>query len=328
MQHLSATTDIGFQELIDDLLEGEIPLNPRYLYRFSDLVEAEINLLKQAWSDIVEWRRQALLEDLEALFATDTLLSFEAICRIALEDSNPQIRFLAMRSLQEYEVVDLIPTFIQIMMEDKDEEIRAMAAINLGKYVYLGEVDTISKDKQRHIEDKLLQVAHSSDSSLVRRKAVEALGYSSNQQVPKLIKAAYQSGKPEWIASALFAMGRTIDPRWQSEIETMLDSAVSEIRFEAIRAAGELEISSARFKLINCLDASESEIRMAAVWSLARIGGEGIQAIFEILLQQAEVEEEIQIIEDALEHLIFTQSLDSLDDFDGIDPDIYEEQQI
>jgi HEAT repeat protein len=221
-----------------------------------------------------------------------------------------------MRALLEYEVIDLIPFFIQTMEEDEDEEIRALAAANLGKYIYLGEVDNIPRIKHKEIEESLLRVAHGSDTALVRRKAVEALAYSSHQDIPGLIQAAYQSGQPEWVASALYAMGRTVDLRWEPQIKAMLHSPIHEILFEAIRAAGELELASARSILIEYLDESDREIRMAAVWALARIGGENIQALLIELLEQAEEEEDIQIIEDAIDHLAFYQELDSLDDFD------------
>ncbi len=328
MNDMTSKLNMPFRDIINELLQGETPLNPRYLNRLSDIIEEEEILLKKVWPNIAEWRRQALLENLEALFAEDTLLSFESICRIALEDSTPQIRFLALRSLQEYEVVDLIPTFIQTMIEDDDEEICALAAINLGKYVYLGEVDSLPKYQLKRIEENLFNVAYGSNSSLVRRKAIESLGYSSHKDVPDLIKQAFHSEQVEWIASALFAMGRTIDHRWEPEILEMLGSPIPEIRFEAIRAAGELELPSTRSLLIEYIDDSDPETRMAAIWSLARIGGEDTQAILERLLLEAEYEEDELIIEEALDHLLFNQSLGSLDDLELFNLDESKETQI
>lgn len=325
MENISSNFNISFHEIINELLHGESTLDPRYLHRLSDLIKEEVDLLQQIWPKIVEWRRQALLEDLEVLFAEDTLLSFENICRIALEDPTPQIRFLALRSLHEYEVTDLIPTFIQTLNEDEDEEIRALAAINLGKYVYLGEVDSLPRYKQKQIEDALLSVAQGSDSPIVRRKAVESLGYSSHPEIPNLINQAYRSERVEWVASALLAMGRTVDQRWEPEIRAMLDDPNPEIRFEAIRAAGELELQSTRPELIEYLEDSDRDIRMAALWSLSRIGGEDIQHIFEKLLQQAESEADSLIIEEALDHLLFNQGLSALEDLDLFDFDEYEE---
>lgn len=321
MNDLSYKNNPSINEIIDELLQGETSLNPSYLHRLSDLVEEEILLFKKAWPDILAWRRQALLEDLEALYARDTLLSFESICRIAMEDSNPQVRFLALRSFLEYEVTDLIPIFIQTMIMDNDEEIRALAAQNLGKYVYLGEVDSISKQKQTNIEENLLMVAHGSDSSLVRRKAIESLGYSSHKDVPDLIREAYHSNQVDWVASALFAMGRTLDPRWKSEITEMLNNPIKEIRFEAIKAAGELEISSSRKTIIKHLEDPDPEIRTAAIWALAQIGGDEIRTILEKILQETEFEEEAIILEEALDHLLFDLSLGSIDDLGFLEED-------
>jgi HEAT repeat protein len=221
-----------------------------------------------------------------------------------------------MRSLQEYDVSDLIPTFIQTMKHDTDAELRAMAATNLGNYIYQGEVERLSKEKQADIEENLFSVIKEDESDLVRRKAFESLGYSSHKNIPDLINQAYKSGEQTWIASAVFAMGRSLDERWEPEVLKMLTHPSPEIRFEAVRAAGKLELSLALPKLLEYLATAEREIKLAAVMALSQIGGSGLQKIFEQLLVNSQSEKESRIIEEALDRLIFNQSLAVLDDLD------------
>jgi hypothetical protein len=327
----SAPKKIPFQDVLAGLLNDDTPLNPRFLYRLSDLEGQELNELRKTWPKLSDRRKRNLLEDLEALFEADYLLSFEAICRLALNDANPQIRFVAIRSLQEYDVDDLIPVFIEILETDEDEELRALAAIALGKYVYLGEIEELPKKKLIQIENCLLKAAQGQEKTLVRRRAVESLGYSSRKEVPDLIESAYNAGSTDWLVTAIFAMGRSYNKRWHAKVIEMFDHPLPDVRFEAAKAAGELELAAAKPKLLELLEDDDSDTRMAAVWSLSQIGGEGLQNKIEKLLKKAESEEEVDIIEEALDNLIFNESigyydaLDLDDDFDFADFDDIEE---
>jgi hypothetical protein len=322
MEETSNPLESTFDDIIAALLDSNRRFHPRYLYRLSDLASKEIAQLKKAWPSIPEWRRQALLEDLEQLFISDTLLSFEAICRLALEDPNPHIRFLAFRSLQEYDVFDLIPFYMKTLAEDEDEEIRAMAATSLGKYVYLGEIEAFSQRILKDIVTCLLNTIRQGDSSLVHRRVVESLGFSSHREVPGVIEEAYNTGEVAWITSALIAMGRSYDQRWKPKVLEMLVHFSPEIRFEAVRAVGELEISEAKPLLLDFLEDEDRDVRMGAVWALSQIGGEELVPIFEHLIEEIESEEEAREIEEALDNLIFNQSISLPNMFDIDDDDI------
>ena len=138
---------------------------------------------------------------------------------------------------------------------------------------------------------------------------IEALGFSSHKEVINLIDKAFATNDESWVSSALIAMGRTSDRRWNQRIIKMLNHQSPAIRFEATRAAGELEISDAKPILLELLEDADWDVRMAAVWALSKIGGAGLQMTFENLLQEAEIDEEIEIIETALDDLIFNQSI-------------------
>ena len=167
---------IPFQEVLDALLDTDTPLPPRYLYRLSDLGPDEVSELRAIWKDIPTWRRKALLEDLEQLFGDDYLLSFKSVCRLGLDDSNSEIRFLSIHSLFEYDIRDLIPALLDSVVTDEHEDVRAVSATVLGKYVYEGEIDKISRETLRQIEDQLLAVVQGNDTMMVRRRALEILG--------------------------------------------------------------------------------------------------------------------------------------------------------
>jgi hypothetical protein len=305
--------EISFMDVLDALLIESKPLNPRFLFRLSDLEAGELRELEKIWGEVPDWRRQALLEDLDELSGNDYLLSFEAIGRLALEDSDPKVRFFAIQLLSEYDTIDLVSTYLRMMETDADTDVRSIAAFILGKYVYLGEVDKLAPQMLQEIEDRLLQVIRGVDAGLVRRRALESLGYSSREEIPELISTAFEDKDTGWQASALMAMGRSCDERWREQVLAMLDHDLAAIRFEATRAAGELEISEASPRLLELLEDDDEDIQSAAIWSLSQIGGEGVQEALINLLNQAEEEREIAFLENALDNLIFTESLDGFD---------------
>jgi hypothetical protein len=267
---------VPIEKLIEELLDQSKPFHPKYLNRLSDLDHPDIEKLAEVWPNVSIRRREALLEDLLEIHLVDDLLNFEAVGEVALQDEAPGIRARAINILREYELVNLLPTFLDMAENDPDEEVRASATTALGTYVYMGEVEEISRSKLQKVEDCLLRLISNSDTSLVHRKALEALGYSSREEVISLIEKAYKSGNIEWLTSALIAMGRSVNPHWNKHVLKMLTNTQPLIRAEAASAAGELEISDATPLLLELLEDSDFDVRMAAIWALSQVGGSGV----------------------------------------------------
>lgn len=318
---MSGYSEIPFQKLLDALLDVDTPFHPRYLYRLSDLEPDELNELEKNWRQVPLWRRQALVKELEHLGSVNDLLSFEAIGRYAVQDDDPQIRNLAVRILWEFESKELAPLFLRIMETDSETEVRASAAVALGRFVYLGEIDQLPREMRREIEDRLLETIESEAPPTVRRSALQSVSYSGRPEVPALIDKAFKSGEKKWMESALVAMGRSSDERWEPEVNEMLDNKFPSLRAEAARAAGELEMKDAVQRLLELLDDSDDEVRQAAIWSLSEIGGEGVQEALEELLEKADEDKEASLLERALDNLTFTEDfrLFSLFDFSNGD---------
>jgi HEAT repeat protein len=300
-------TQIPFDDVIAALLDEGNTLQPRFLNRLTDLPPQEQAQLQNIWPRIAHWRRKAMLEDLENLTNADTTLSFEAVGQVALGDEDAAVRKLAVQMMVEYESPDLIPFYLRLVNEDPDSEVRAVVASALGNFIYLGELDKLSKSKQNTIEEHLLAITQGSDAPLVRRRALEALGYSSRDEVSPLIERAYNAGQREWLVSALFAMGRSANEVWNEKVLRMIDHSAPTVRAEAVTAAGELGIKEARLPLMKLINDDDDRVRTAAVWSLSQIGGDRVRALLEDLLDQVEDDDEAEFLEDALENLSFTE---------------------
>ncbi|MCZ7552883.1 MAG: HEAT repeat domain-containing protein [Anaerolineales bacterium] len=123
--------EIPLENVIQSLLDVDTPVNPRVLNRLSDLEPNELEQLRFIWEQLPLWRRKALMEDIEELGAHDFLLDFMALGQLALEDRDPGVRLLAVHTLWEYEQTELIHTFLNLIQQDQDCDVRAAAATGL-----------------------------------------------------------------------------------------------------------------------------------------------------------------------------------------------------
>ncbi len=313
---MSAPEEIEFIEILRALLDLDNPFPARFLPRLSDLENPELEFLKDTWTKIPLWRRRALMEDVEELCKDDYLVSYESLGVFAAEDEDALVRLHAVRTLWEFENKNLVPTFVRLLRNDPDVDVRAASASALGQYVYLGELDELPVKILQEIEVLLLDTTQGNEEEAVRRAALESLGFSSREEVPALIEAAFNSREVGWRTSALFAMGRSRNEIWNNQVLSMLNNNQPDLRLEAARAAGELEITEAVPVLMELLDDPSDSIRDASIWSLSQIGGEGVRDRLEKLFDEAEDDREIDYLESALDNLVFTEGMQLIPLFD------------
>ncbi len=312
---------ISIHDLIKSLLDLEKPFPARLLYQFSDMQPDDRKVLATAWLSIPVMRRRAVLQDLLELAEHDDLLMFEEIGRIALGDNDAECLVSGISLLLEAEDPKLIPTYLRLLADaDQADFVRAAAANALGFYIYLGELEEIKPEVHHKIEDALLLAYAEDPSDLVQRRALESLGYSCREEVPPLLRYASAKDSDEWLESALFGMGRSASTQWEEIVLENLDHENPEVKGQAIHAAGELSLSSARVRLLRKLDREKDEyLRSELIWALSQIGGEGIEEKFEQLLAKTDDDEEANLLEEAMEMLHFTNEIA---DFELMEVDI------
>lgn len=316
------TDSISFQSVLDVLTSTGKDLPRRYLQQLSDIAPLELQTLLEVWPRVSTSRKLTLLKGLESLAEEDTLVNFDDFARAILVDPDPQIRIHAIHLLNECENTKLASTYLAMLKDDPDLNVRAEAVNALGLFVDLGELEEIPEQNYHQIEDALLAAANGEDDPRIRRAALESLGYSSRLEVSTLIESSFHREDPVWQASALVAMGRSADERWEEDVIRSLVNENDGIRRAAVQAAGELSLKSARTILLGMLGEEEDDdVISAAVWSLSQIGGEDVRTFLENMLDQSEDEDQIAYLEEALDNLAFTEDLDRFD-LIAFDPDI------
>jgi HEAT repeat protein len=316
------TDPISFQTVLDSLLSDRKDFPRRYLQEFSDIGTLELKTFLDVWPRVDLSRKLTLFEDLIVLADSDTLVSFDDFARALLTDPDPQVRTRSIRLLNECESTDLLPSYLDMLKNDPDMTVRAEAARILNLFVDLGELDEIPDTLYHQVEDALLSSAASEDDPRVRRAALESLGYSSRAEVSTLIESSFHREDPHWTVSSLIAMGRSADERWADAVTRSLVNEDDRIRKAAVQAAGELSLKSASPLLLQMLGEEEEDTVLSAIiWSLSQIGGEDVRTYLENLLDQVEEDDEqIALLEEALDNLAFTEDLERFDLL-AFDPD-------
>jgi HEAT repeat protein len=293
-------------QTLKNLANLDEPISVAGLYALSGLDKAQLEQVKKTWGTLPADRRATAMQHLVDLGDDTFEVDFNAIFRVGLNDTDPAVRASAISGLWEDVDPALIAPLLNLLRTNDQEAVRAAAASALGRYVYEGELEEIDKARVQPIVTALKAIYRDVAQPIeVRRRALESLGFLSDDDTSQLITQAYHHANDRLKLSAVFAMGRSLDTeRWGSIVLEELAAPDPEMRYEAARAVGELEYAPAVRKLGELLEDVDEEVQLVAVWSLGQIGGERAKQLL-IAVLDSDAEHLHEEAEDALAELEF-----------------------
>ncbi len=318
----------SFEEIMARFARGDVRLSRFDLYGLSGPSAAEAALFQQRWPELpfVDRRKvmRILVESAEANFEMD----FGALFRYALTDPDDEVRFLAVEGLWEEEDAWLVAPLIRLLLNDPSDDVRAAAAMSLGRYALQVELGDLDEERAQAVARALLAVIDDPEELVeVRRRAVESIAYLDIPALRGIISRAYDEGNLKMRASAVFAMGRSGDAHWRGTVLSELEAVEPEVRFEAARAAGELQLAEAVPTLIQMLGEADQELQEAAIWALGQVGGAQARQALEDLVS-GENEALVDAAEEALGELLLGVSPLLMFSYDGEDDAELDEEEL
>lgn len=303
---------VNFKELLQQIGDDQKSLSTSSLYALSRISGDQLQLLQEAWPLIPHKRRRQIVQALAEIAEISVEADFNAVFRFCLNDEDEYVRTQAIEGLWEDEDTALIGPFIRLLKDDPSPMVRAAAATALGRFVLSGELEDIEATLALTAQDALFITIHTyHESPEVRRRAIESIAYSSAAEVDDIIEASYYDDEEKMRVSAIFAMGRSANPRWRALILEELDNLNPEIRYEAARACGELQDVKAIPSLARLTEDPDREVQEAAIWALGNIGGEEARRILQTIVAESQDEALCEAAEEALEELdFFSDSFD------------------
>lgn len=293
------------EEVITLLQDNENePIPAGVYYGLSDLDDAAFQIFEPVWHKLSAEYKRKLVSELAEASEVNFDINFGTLGYLGLGDEDANVRSAAIDMLWADESTYLLSRLLDLAENDDSPDVRASATSELGRFILLGEYGDIPEANAVQAQDVAIGLLNDSSEDIqVRRRALEAISNSSLDFVPEAIEEAYQSDEHLMRVSSIFAMGRSYDSRWNDIVLREMHNDDPEIRYEAARAAGELEIGEAVTLLGKLAVADEREIKQVAIWSLGEIGGNHAMRLLTALAEDAEEAEDedlIEAIEDAI----------------------------
>lgn len=243
-----------------------------------------------------------------------------ALFLITLQDSTADKadRLLAAEMAGNFVIIndDLAAALLKIVEDSQEsEELRSRAVISFGvalEYIYI-DMDEFAEDNeyndfavteqmyQRIIKSLQKLYFDGTVPEIVRRRTLEASIRSPQAYHSGAVRAAYQSGEKNWLITAVFCMQYI--QGFQSEILEALQSKDPDVKYQAIRAAGNWGITESWPDIRDVLNNqdADTDMLMAAIDAAVNIEHHEAMAVLnERLDRSSDNDDIVDAVEEAL----------------------------
>lgn len=276
--------DSDYGAALREISREEEPIRPRTVALLSSPTRGQRDLFVEWFGRLSVTRRRELVAAMVANAEEFIELDFSALYRPLLKHEDAEVRRLAIDGLWEDDRADLADALAKMVASDPDKDVRAAAAISLGRFVLLAECEELDASRGAMVRAALESTIARRDEDLeVVRRAVEAIAYINDTSVRRIIDRAYESPDERMRQSALLAMGRNGEALWTDAVLAELESKSPAMRYEAARSAGELELQEAVGPLLALTEDLDHEVQNMSIWALGQIGGERARRALECL---------------------------------------------
>ena len=283
-------TTVAFDDALAGLASSSAP-GSRILRGLTDLVGEQLADLQAAWPMLSDTRRAYLTEKLREMAEDDIKLDFTPIFRFTISDVDERVRLASVEGLAEDETASLIDPLAVLLRSDPSEVVRAACATKLGDFMLLGELEKINRYRRDQVYSALMgAILANEPATLVYHRALESLAYVANEQIEQLIRDAFASDSPDLRVAAVCSMGRSNDRQYSEVVLKQVQAVYPAMRGAAARACGELEVAAGVPVLGKLIGDSDNDVSLAAIISLAEIGGDDARRILEGVTKSSDEE--------------------------------------
>jgi len=298
---------ITLDEVLSALANTDDLIFSSDLEELSDLPPESLLLFAGIWRTLHAGRRREILSRLHTLAEENVELNFDAIFNLGIDDEDFQVRLASINGLWENRQAWLQRKLIDLAGQDSSSEVRISAVQALERFCLDAELSS-DEEARKHLSDLLLSIYDNQNESIqLRRRSLEAASPLDVAKVRHTIEKAFVCGNREIKVSAIYAMGASSNPCWLPRLISELQSDDAEMRYEAVRACGEIGQEDAVNWLIPLLEDEDRDVQIASIQALGKIGGSQAR---EALLAQMESANEL--LRDSAEQSLY--ELDLYDD--------------
>lgn len=233
------------------------------------------------------------------------------------------VRFEAREELGTYMDDGIALAIVALAESDASEDVRADALVALGPLLEEGwdeddgdwdgdpgmvDVAGVSREAFEAVRTRTRALyTDARQPALVRRRAFEVLIRDLQPEHAAEVRAHYAGGDPDWRRTAVFAMG--VVPGFERELASLVATADGDLLFEAVRAAGAMEVRGAagRIRRLAASEDTPRDLRIEAIVALPDVDA-GCHELLEDLMESDDPEI-ADLAEDAMDELRFREQL-------------------
>ena len=301
-------------KLLQRVATGAKTFSDTELKLFSDLETKEIREILPLWNEIPLNRQENFLQELYDFYAKDSLVVYENLGLVMMEDKSPSIRAKGLALLGENDNARFGTKVAAIAANDPDETVRVEALTQLGRYVLLDQLESLSGSWDLAKAEAILRAATHDPNGQIARVGLENYAYFENPEVSNLIEKAFDNPEAAWQESAIIAAGRSEDMQWMGNIIAGLSHPNSNVRRSAATALGENGVHASRVQLLEALEEEDDpDVFNSIFWALSMIGGEDVRTTLEAAMADCEDDDQLEFMENAMENLSMIEELGHFD---------------
>ena len=133
----------GFDDALAALAAHD-KLKRSQIKQLSGLSSTQVRRLKATWESMPDPERMHLLATLRKTAEDDTLVDFDSVYSMAMDDPNADIRRVAIVSVNESTSESIMERLLELCSHDPEDLVRSAAAERLGSFAYEAEVGTLA----------------------------------------------------------------------------------------------------------------------------------------------------------------------------------------
>ena len=265
---------MSLESFLEALAEDANEVDLGDFFEASGLLPEELVIFARAWFGFTVENQRWIIATMAELTEDSSEVDFSAVFRMCLKDKDEEVLEKAIEGLWEDEDRAIIPGLIQVLHSDKSPQVRAAAAVALGKFPALVQEGKLLAKDGDSILESLMDILKDSGQPLeVVRRSMEAAAPFNTPDIRKFVTRAYKGDELLLKSSSIYAMGRTGEVSLLPVIIKELQNAEPSIRYESAHACAELGDEDAVPHLVALLDDDDYQVQLAGISALGKIGG-------------------------------------------------------
>lgn len=320
----------NFSTVLDAVRNDPEGVFEHYAKSLSDLTSEKLALLKTVLDELGEKKKAAFFRGLSECSDRNYVYDYSAIALLGSEDANGDVRAASVRILSLEDTREAGSRILNIARNDPYEAAQIAAIEVLGQFMFENALDNPIPVSGKKLTETLSALIESKNKA-VRRAAVVAYAMSEDPRVKEIISGYLAGNDPEELNAALTAVHLSMADEWADSVLELLTHGDDDVRGNAFRAAGSLQLRDALpelYEVIADFDRVPPHLLIAAAEAIAEIGDEDSLDVLETLGEAAvDMDPEIaEAIDDCIDTLNMTINMGVPFNDEAADINISEEE--